>query len=195
MVHLIVAITGAHRAPDLPLAAAVALWPSSGCRSRSRSWMCQYHRFKRKSWRLLLVRSSATVVQASGDSTGGRAHIEQIVDVPVPRILEQNVEVIKVIPQEQCQRMRFFTFYSVWEGAVGGTFHTCCPTAHSHTRGLILSASDGIWNMWFSTYSHTSHWVRFSGCLMLFSTYLHTFKRVRSNGCLSPVVAHVRPTH
>ena len=23
---------------------------SSGCRSRSRSWMCQYHRFKRKSW-------------------------------------------------------------------------------------------------------------------------------------------------
>ena len=28
MVHLIVAITGAHRAPDLPLAAAVALWPS-----------------------------------------------------------------------------------------------------------------------------------------------------------------------
>ena len=31
MVHLIVAITGAHRAPDLPLAAAVALWP---CRAR-----------------------------------------------------------------------------------------------------------------------------------------------------------------
>ena len=37
--------------------------PSSGCRSR------------RKSWRLLLVRSSGTLVQASGDSTGGRAHI------------------------------------------------------------------------------------------------------------------------
>ena len=53
MVHLIVAITGAHRAPDLPLAAAVALGPSSGCRSRSRSWMCQYHRFKRKSWRFV----------------------------------------------------------------------------------------------------------------------------------------------
>ena len=62
--------------------------------------MCQYHRFKRKSWRLLLLRSSATVVQASGDSTGGRAHIEQIVDVPVPRILEQHVDVIKVIPEE-----------------------------------------------------------------------------------------------
>ena len=50
--------------------------------------------------RLLLVRSSATLVQASGDSTGGRAHIEQIVDVPVPRILEQHVDVIKVIPEE-----------------------------------------------------------------------------------------------
>ena len=62
--------------------------------------MCQYHRFRRKSWSLLLVRSSATLVQASGDSTGGRAHIEQIVDVPVPRIHEQIVEVIKVIPEE-----------------------------------------------------------------------------------------------
>ena len=59
---------------------------------------------------------------------------------------------------------------------MGSTFHTCCPTAHSHMRGLVLSASDGIWNMFFSTYSHT-------------------FKRVRSNGCSSPVVAHVRPTH
>ena len=54
------------------------------------------------------MRSSATLVQASGDSTGGRVHIEQIVDVPVPQILEQNVEVIKVILQEQCQRMLFF---------------------------------------------------------------------------------------
>ena len=61
---------------------------------------------------------------------------------------------------------------------MGGTFHTCCPTAHSHTRGLILSASDGIWNMLFSTCSHTSRWVRF-----------------RFGGCLSLVVAHVRPTH
>ena len=50
-----------------------------------------------------LVRSSATLVQASGDSTGGRAQTEQIVDVPVPQILEQSVEVIKVILQEQCQ--------------------------------------------------------------------------------------------
>ena len=61
---------------------------------------------------------------------------------------------------------------------MGGTFHTCCPTAHSHTPGLILSASDGIWNMLFSTCSHTSRWVRF-----------------RFGGCLSLVVAHVRPTH
>ena len=48
----------------------------------------------RKSWSLLLVRSSATLVQASGDSTGGRAQIE---------LQEQSVEVIKVILQEQCQ--------------------------------------------------------------------------------------------
>ena len=61
---------------------------------------------------------------------------------------------------------------------MGGTFHTCCPTAHPHTPGLILSASDGIWNMLFSTCSHTSSWVRF-----------------RFGGCLSLVVAHVRPTH
>ena len=46
------------------------------------------------------MRSSATLVQASGDSTGGRAQIEQIVDVPVPRIHEQIVDVIKVIPEE-----------------------------------------------------------------------------------------------
>ena len=61
---------------------------------------------------------------------------------------------------------------------MGGTFHTCCPTVHSHTRGLILSASDGMWNILFSTCSHTSRWVRF-----------------RFGGCLSLVVAHVRPTH
>ena len=47
------------------------------------------------------------------DSTGGRAHVhrgdntaEKI--VAVPQIEEQNVEVIKVILQEQCQQMRFF---------------------------------------------------------------------------------------
>ena len=55
-----------------------------------------------------LVAGEVVCNARSGDSTGGRAHIEQIVDVPVPQILEQNVEVIKVIPQEQCQRMRFF---------------------------------------------------------------------------------------
>ena len=61
------------------------------------AWMCQCHRSGRKSWSLLLVRSSATLVQASGDSTGGRAQIEQTVDVPVPQIWEQSVEMIKVI--------------------------------------------------------------------------------------------------
>ena len=44
-----------------------------------------------------------TCTQASGDSTGGRAHTEEIVDVPVPRIWEQSVEVIKAIQQEVCQ--------------------------------------------------------------------------------------------
>ena len=105
--------------------------------SWSRSWMCQCHRSGRKSWSLLLVRSSATLVQASGDSTGGRAQIEQIVDVPVPQIWERSVEVIKVILQEQCQRMHFFLLTMCGEGAVG-------PTANSHTSGLILSASDGM---------------------------------------------------
>ena len=37
MVHLIVAITGAHRAPDLPLAAAVALWLSCASGSPCKS--------------------------------------------------------------------------------------------------------------------------------------------------------------
>ena len=72
----------------------------------------------------------------------------------------------------------FFLLIACGKGAVGSTGRACCPTAHSHARGLILSASDGIWNMLSSTYSHTSHWVRF-----------------RFSGCLSLVVAHVRPTH
>ena len=40
---------------------------SSGCRSGSRSWMCQCYGSWKKSWRLLLVRSSATLVQVTGD--------------------------------------------------------------------------------------------------------------------------------
>ena len=117
--------------------------------------MCQCCGSWRKSWSLLLVKASATVVQASGDSTRGRAHMEQIVDVSVPRILEQNVDLIKVILQEQCQRMRF-SFESVWEGDCGQ--HGKNVLSHSpppHTRGLILSESYGIWNTLFSTYSHT----------------------------------------
>ena len=57
-----------------------------------------------------MVRNART-----GDSTGARAHVyrgdntaDQIVNVPVPQILEQNVMVIKATLQEQCQRMRFF---------------------------------------------------------------------------------------
>ena len=117
-----------------------SMWHGSACSiaSWSRSWMCQCHRSWRKSWSLLLVRSSTTLVQASGDSTGGRARNPQ----------EQNVEVIKVILQEQCQRMRFFLLTACGKGAVGGTFHTCCPTVNSHTPGLILSASDGMFVMY-----------------------------------------------
>ena len=52
---------------------------------------------------------------------------------------------MKVILREQCQRVLFFFLLTACgEGAVGGTFHTCCPTANSHTPGLILSASDGM---------------------------------------------------
>ena len=128
------------------------------------------------------MRSSATLGQASGDSTGGRALVgKQIADGPVPQIQEKIVEVIKVILREQCQRvLSFFLltacgtahshtrelayFDSVWEGSCGlHAKSVCCPTAHTHTQGLILSASDGIRNM-------------------LFSTYSHTLKRVRSNG-------------
>ena len=43
---------------------------------------------REESWSLLLVRSSATLVQASGDSTGGRAQFEQIVDVSRSRLLK-----------------------------------------------------------------------------------------------------------
>ena len=51
----------------------------------------------------------------------------------------------------------FFTFESVWEGGCGQHGKSvCCPRVHPHTRGLILSASDGNWNMLFSTYSHTT---------------------------------------
>ena len=76
----------------------------------------------------------------------------------VPQILEQNVEVIKVILQEQCHEMRLFLLTACGEGgAVGSTFRTCCPTISSAREcWWILSASDGIWNMLFSTYSHTS---------------------------------------
>ena len=81
-------------------------------------------------------------------------------------------------PQSTSTRGCWRILTACGKGAVGGTFRTCCPTAHPHTPGLILSASDGIWNVLFSTCSHTSRWVRF-----------------RFGGCVSLVVAHVRPTH
>ena len=72
----------------------------------------------------------------------------------MPQIPKQIVEVILTA------NAFFFLLKACGKGAVGGTFHTCCPAAHRHTRGLILCASDGIWNMLFSTCSHTSRWVR-----------------------------------
>ena len=59
-----------------------------------------------------VLRSSATLGQASGDSTGGRALVgKQIVDGPVPQIQEKIVEVIKVILRDHsCQRVFFFFF-------------------------------------------------------------------------------------
>ena len=55
-------------------------------------------------------------------------------------------------------------FDSVWEGSCGlHAKSVCFPTAHLHTRGLILSVSDGIRNMLFSTYSHPSKRERSNG--------------------------------
>ena len=80
------------------------------------------------------MRSSATVVQSSGDNTGGRAHINRIVDVPAPRILEQNVDVIKVILQEQCQLVCFFLSTAL-EGDCGRHVpHVLPHSAPPHTR-------------------------------------------------------------
>ena len=127
-------------------------------------------------------------------------------DGPVPQIQEKIVEVMKVILREQCQRVLFFLltafgtahshtrelayFDSVWEGGCGlHAKSVCCPTAHPHTRGLILSASDGIRNMLFSTYSHTLKtgkikWFLLQSSLSLLSwlRFLH-FVRTVCIGC------------
>ena len=55
-----------------------------------------------------------------------------VIAVPVPQIQEQIVDVIKVILQKQCQRMRFFLLRACGKGAVGGT-------AHSHARVSVDS--------------------------------------------------------
>ena len=68
---------------------------------------------------------------------------------------------IKVILQEQCQRVLFFLltacgtahshtrelayFDSVWEGGCGlHAKSVCCPTAHPHTRGLQTTSRRNI---------------------------------------------------
>ena len=117
--------------------------------------MCQCHRSGRKSWSLLLVRSSATLVQASGDNTGGRAQIEQIVDAPVPQIWEQSVEVIKVILQEQCQKMRFFSFHSVWGGGCGRHVPHVLP--HRQLPHAIVDSECKRWNVCCVSYTGAHH--------------------------------------
>ena len=77
----------------------------------------------------------------------------------LPQILEQNVEVMK---EEAVSTIAFFSFESVWRGSCGQHGKSLLPHSLSHTRGRILNASDGIWNVLFSTYSRTSHWVGFS---------------------------------
>ena len=107
-----------------------------------------------------VMKGSADFDQCFLEGCGSLAKARATARVDVPT---QNVEVIKVVLQEQCQRF-FFIVESVWEGRCGQHGKSvCCPTVHRHTRGLILSASDGIWDMLFATYSHTSHWVRFGG--------------------------------
>ena len=55
---------------------------------------------------------------------------------------EQNVKVIKVILQEQCQRM-LFSFDSVWRGCGLHAKSVCCPTVHLHTR--VLAYFESVW--------------------------------------------------
>ena len=119
---------------------------------------------------------------AAVDCTGGGTHFyhgentaEQIVPVPRVRergvevikvIQEQNVEVIKVILQEQCQQMRSFLLRACGDGAVGSTGRACCPTV-SPTRECWCFFERRRWNLELVVldYSHTSQWVRFCGHL------------------------------
>ena len=99
----------------------------------SRSWQTLCRRSGRKSWSLLLVRSSATLVQASGDITGGRAQLGQIVDVRVPQIQEKIVEVMKVTLREQCQRVLFFLL-TAWAARSTRVAPQPTPTRLPHAR-------------------------------------------------------------
>ena len=47
----------------------------------------------------------------------------------------------------QCPHTRALAYFdSVWRGAVGGTFHTCCPTAHLH-MGVLVESECKRWNV------------------------------------------------
>ena len=84
------------------------------CRNKScnRSWMCQRQRSWWKSWSLSLTgvrrQHGWTWVEPVAYRRQATARVD--VHFPVPQIQEKIVEVIRVILQEQCQRMRLFTF-------------------------------------------------------------------------------------
>ena len=103
---------------------------ATGARCRispgSRSWTCQCHRSWRKSWR-----SSATLVQASGDSSGwtctNGAERGCATD---PR--KQNVEVNQGDSAGAVSASAFFfSFDSVWEAELWACTpkSVCCPTS------------------------------------------------------------------
>ena len=68
-------------------------------------------------------RSGRTLQVCLSSSPNTQRNYEQVrlvhlivIAFPVPQILEQSVDVIEVILQEQCQRMRFFLLRSCGEG-------------------------------------------------------------------------------
>ena len=65
---------------------------------------------------------------------------ERVVDqvVPVPQIQEQNVEVIKVILQEQRQQMRFFFWQRARMGLWAARYERAPPQSSPHANVCIV---------------------------------------------------------
>ena len=82
--------------------------------------------------------------------------VEQVVDVSVPQIWEQSVDVIKVILQEQCQRMRFFfSLDSVWGGSCGRHVPHVLP--HSQLPHARVDSECKRWNVCCVSYTGAHH--------------------------------------